>query len=46
LGIGPKPEKVDLANWVVSAFSEEDRKVMDGLYAVVPDIVKEFVVEL
>ena len=46
LGIGPKPEKVDLANWVVSAFSEEERKVMDGLYAVLPDIVKEFVVEL
>lgn len=46
LGIGPKPEKVDLANWVVSAFSEEERKAMEGLYAVVPDIVKEFVVEL
>ena len=46
LGIGPKPEKVDLANWVVSAFSEEERKGMDGLYAVVPEIVKEFVVEL
>lgn len=46
LGIGPKPEKMDLANWVVSAFSDEERKVMDGLYAVVPDIVKEFVVEL
>lgn len=46
LGIGPKPEKVDLANWVVSAFSEEERKAMEGLYAVVPDIVKEFVLEL
>lgn len=46
LGIGPKPEKVDLANWVVSAFSDDERKVMDGLYALVPEIVKEFVVEL
>ena len=46
LGIGPKPEQADLASWVVSAFSEEERKVMDGLYALVPDIVKEFVVEL
>lgn len=46
LGIGPKPEKVDLASWVVSAFFDEERKVMDGLYAVVPEIVKEFVVEL
>lgn len=46
LGIGPKPEKVDLASWVVSAFSEEERKTMEGLYALVPEIVKEFVVEL
>ena len=46
LGIGPKPERVDLANWVVSAFDEEERKTMEGLYALVPDIVKEFVVEL
>lgn len=46
LGIGPKPEKQDLANWVVSAFSEEERKTMEGLYALVPDVVKEFIVEL
>lgn len=46
LGIGSKPEKADLANWVTSAFSEDERKGMDGLYAVVPEIVKEFVVEL
>jgi len=46
LGIGPKPENGDLANWVVSAFSEEERKMMEGLYALVPDIVKEFVIEL
>lgn len=46
LGIGPKSEKADLANWVVSAFSDDERKTMEGLYALVPDIVKEFVVEL
>lgn len=46
LGIGPKPEKVDLAAWVTSAFSGDERKVMDGLYAVVPEIVKGFVLEL
>ncbi len=46
LGIGPKPEKVDLASWVTSAFSAEELKAMEGLYAVVPEIVKEFVLEL
>lgn len=46
LGIGPKPDAVDLASWVVSAFSTEERTVMEGLYAVVPEIVREFVVEL
>ncbi len=46
LGIGPKPEGVDLAAWVVSAFSKEERQAMEGLYAVVPEIVKEFVLEL
>lgn len=46
LGIGPKPENADLASWVTSAFSGDERKLMDGLYAVVPEIVKEFVVEM
>ncbi len=46
LGIGPKPDKADLANWVVSAFSVEERKTMEGLYALVPEIVREFILEL
>ncbi len=46
LGIGPKPDRADLASWVVSAFSDEERKAMEGLYALVPEIVKEFILEL
>lgn len=46
LGIGPKPDQVDLATWVVSAFSAEERNTMEGLYALVPDIVREFILEL
>lgn len=46
LGIGPKPEQVDLASWVVSAFTDEEAKTIEGLYAVVPEIVKEFVMEM
>lgn len=46
LGIGPKPANVDLASWVVSTFTDEERKAMEGLYAVVPEIVREFILEL
>lgn len=43
IGVGPKPEKVDLAAWVLSAFSDEERKVLEGSIATLPDILSTFV---
>ncbi len=43
IGVGPKPEKVDLAAWVLSAFTEDERKTLEGTIATLPDIVATFV---
>jgi len=43
IGVGPKPEKIDLAAWVLSAFSDEERKILEGSIATLPDILNTFV---
>lgn len=45
IGIGPKPAQGDLASWVLSAVSAEDRALLDKTYAAFPELVKEFVLE-
>jgi len=43
IGIGSKPEKADLAAWVLSSFSEDERKTLEGAIATLPDILSTFV---
>lgn len=43
VGIGPKPDQVDLANWVLSAYGKEERRMLDETVAKIPEMVKEFV---
>lgn len=43
LGIGPKPEKGDLATWVLSRFSDDEEKMLEEAIGKVPDMVREFV---
>lgn len=43
IGIGPKPDGADLANWVLSAFSAEEAKALKEIYATIPEEVRGFV---
>lgn len=43
IGIGPKPEKGDLAAWVLSRFSAEEEKMLEESIGKLPDVVREFV---
>jgi PTH1 family peptidyl-tRNA hydrolase len=43
IGIGPKPAEGDLAAWVLSAFTSEEKKFLDESIAKIPGMVKEFV---
>lgn len=45
IGIGPKPEKVDLAAWVTSALSEEETKALEAVYETLPEIVTRYIME-
>ncbi len=40
IGIGHKPEKWDLADWVLSAFGSDERKVIDDIAAKAADAVE------
>ncbi len=43
IGIGPKPEKGDLAAWVLSRFSTDEEKMLEEAIGKIPDMVREFV---
>lgn len=43
IGIGPKPEKGDLATWVLSRFSDDEEKMLEEAIGKVPDMVREYV---
>lgn len=45
VGIGPKPANADLANWVLSVFSEEELETLDKVYLSIPEMVKNFILE-
>lgn len=45
IGVGPKPEGVDLANWVLSAFSAEEGRELKKIIETLPDIIKKFVMD-
>ena len=41
VGIGEKPPKMDLADWVLSHFSKEDKEILDGAIDKAVDAVKK-----
>ncbi len=43
IGVGPKPEGADLATWVLSAFTEGERKTLEGSIATLPEALSTFV---
>ena len=43
VGIGPKPEKWDLADYVLAPFSRDERVKVDGVIEDMPDIIKTIV---
>jgi peptidyl-tRNA hydrolase, PTH1 family len=43
IGIGPKPEKGDLGNWVLGRFTEDEEKMLEESIGKIPDLVREFV---
>lgn len=43
IGIGPKPEKGDLAAWVLSRFTPDEEKMLEESIGKVPDMIREFV---
>lgn len=43
IGIGPKPEKGDLATWVLSRFTDDEEKVLEEAVGKVPDMIREYV---
>ncbi len=40
IGIGPKPEKWDLADYVLAPFPKEERKNVDEILSRIPDIIR------
>ncbi len=45
IGVGPKPEGVDLANWVLSRFSAEEEKELEKVIKTLPGMLKDFVMD-
>lgn len=45
IGIGPKPENIDLAAWVVSALNDEETKALAAIYDGLPEIVTRYIME-
>ncbi|MBE7036807.1 MAG: aminoacyl-tRNA hydrolase [Ruminococcaceae bacterium] len=43
LGVGMKPQGYDLADWVLSKFTDEEIKVMSKAVDLVPDMVEEII---
>ena len=43
IGIGPKPVKWDLADYVLAPFSKDERVKVDGVIEDIPDIIKTIV---
>ena len=43
IGIGPKPEKWDLADYVLAQFPKQDRKNVDEVIDKVPDIIRSII---
>lgn len=43
VGIGPKPVKWDLADYVLAPFSKDERVKVDGVIEDIPDIIKTIV---
>jgi peptidyl-tRNA hydrolase, PTH1 family len=43
VGIGPKPEKGDLAAWVLSRFTEDEERILEEAIGKIPDMIREFV---
>jgi len=44
LGVGQKPPEYDLADWVLSKFTDEEIKVLSKTVDKVPDMVREIIV--
>lgn len=43
VGIGPKPERWDLADYVLAPFSKEDRQKIDGIIEEIPQVIKKII---
>ncbi len=43
IGLGTRPPAFDLAAWVLSVPSEEDKKELEAAYQRVPEVVREYV---
>ncbi|HIV17436.1 MAG TPA: aminoacyl-tRNA hydrolase [Candidatus Alectryocaccobium stercorigallinarum] len=43
VGIGPKPERWDLADYVLAPFSREDRQKIDGIIEEIPQVIKKII---
>lgn len=41
IGIGPKPEKWDLADYVLAPFAKEEREKVDDVVGMIPDIMEK-----
>ncbi len=46
IGIGPQPEKMDLAAWVLSALTKEEAAKLDGIYKQLPTLIRVVLREL
>ncbi len=45
LGIGKQPANQDLANWVLSAMTQEEQEAMHKAYLQLPEIIKTYVLQ-
>ena len=43
VGIGPKPERIDLADYVLAPFSRADREKVEEIIELTPDIVEKII---
>jgi len=45
IGIGPKPEKADLAAWVLSKLTEEESEALQNVFDTLPEMIRAFVLD-
>lgn len=43
IGIGPKPQNYDLAQWILSALNEQEQTILDTVFTKLPEEIEQYI---